>query len=117
MCGCGRFGKKESWLKESCRIWPKDEAIKRIKQKIRDKIGRRYSRSLEEMIAELNPVIRGWNNYHKVRGAERKRRIKLNFFVRERLRIFLRRKYSDRSRGSRRTRDNLFVRLGLCQFG
>jgi len=46
----------------------------------------------------------------------RKRLVKLNGYVRGRLRIFLKRKYSDRSMGSRRVHDNLFVRLGLCQF-
>jgi retron-type reverse transcriptase len=34
-----------------------------------------------------------------------------------RLRIFLKRKYNDPSRGTKRVLDNLPVRLGLCQFG
>ena len=38
-------------------------------------------------------------------------------FIRERIRIFLKRKYSDQSRGTRRVHDNLPVRLGLYQFG
>ncbi len=38
-------------------------------------------------------------------------------FVRDRLRIFLKRKYSDQSRGTRRVHGNLPVRLGLYQFG
>ncbi|MBD3316106.1 MAG: group II intron reverse transcriptase/maturase, partial [Chitinivibrionales bacterium] len=36
----------------------------RVKQKIRDRIGRRYGLALKEMIEELNPLIRGWNTYH-----------------------------------------------------
>ena len=36
---------------------------------------------------------------------------------REDVRIFLKRKYSDRSRGYRRVRSKVFVRLGLYQFG
>lgn len=109
--------KESSRLKESCRIWPSDKSLERARQRIREVIGRRYSLSLEEMIAELNPVIRGWNNYHNVRGTERKPRLKLNVFVRERLRIFLKRKYNDASRGAKRVLGNLPVRLGLCQFG
>ena len=74
--------------------------------------------SLEEMIEELNPVIRGWNSYHmRVRVVVTGRIKRLNGFIRERLRIFLKRKYADRSRGSRRVQDNLLVRLGLYQFG
>jgi len=112
--------KRGSWLKESCKLWPSNEAIKRIKQKIRDRIGRRYSLSLEEMIQELNPVIRGWNNYHQYKvfiQAEQKRFDVLNYFVLNRLRIFLKRKYSDSTMGLRRVSDNLPVKLGLCQFG
>lgn len=108
----------KSRLKESCRIWPSEESITSIKEKVKKLIGRRYGTSLEEMIKELNPVIRGWDNYHKLpRGSQRKPRLKLNYFVWDRLRIFLKRKYSDESRGGKRVHDNLPVRLGLYQFG
>jgi len=101
----------------SCRIWPSDRSVMRIKQKIKEKIGRRYGMSLEEMIKELNPVLRGWNNYHTTVQPERKRFLKLNSYVRERFRIFLRRKYNDQSRGAWRVHGNLLVRLGLSQLG
>ncbi len=107
---------KTSRLKKSSRVWPSEGSMKRIKSRIREVIGRRFSLTLEQMIKELNPVIRGWNNYHNVMGAERKRRRRLNGFVHERLRIFLKRKYSDQTRGYKRTHGNLFVRLGLNQF-
>lgn len=109
--------KKRSRLTLSCRLWPSNKSMRRIKQRVRQVIGRRYSLSLEEMIKELNPVIRGWNNYHKVRGSQRKRRWVLNSFVYSRIRIFLKRKYSDQTRGQRRVSGNLAVRLGLYQFG
>ncbi len=101
----------------SCRIWPSDRSVSRIKQKVKEKIGRRFGTSLEEMIKELNPVLRGWNNYHTTVQPERKRFSKLNSFIRERFRIFLRRKYNDQSRGAWRVHDNLLVRLGLFQLG
>ena len=109
--------KKNSKLKQYCAVWPSDRSIGRIKQRIREVVGRRYSLSLEELIGELTPVIRGWNNYHKATRPVRKRLRKLNGFVRERLRIFLKRKYSDQSRGTWRVHNNLLVRLGLYQFG
>jgi group II intron reverse transcriptase/maturase len=109
--------KKGSRLSHACRIWPSDTAMNRIREKLRLTIGRRYSMSLEDMIKELNPIIRGWNNYHRPVARVRKRLLRLNAFVRERLRNFLRRKYGDRSKGCRRVRGNLLVRLGLCQFG
>ena len=114
----GRVQSKKSRIKESCRIWPSRDSISRVKQKVRDVIGRRYSLSLEEIIEILNPVIRGWDNYHKLPwGGQRRFRVNLNYFVRERIRIFLKRKYSDASRGGKRVHDNLPVRLGLYQFG
>jgi group II intron reverse transcriptase/maturase len=109
--------KKNSKLKKYCAVWPSDRSIGRIKQRIREVVGRRYSLSLEELIKELTPVIRGWNNYHKATRPVLKRLRKLNAFVRERLRIFLKRKYSDQSRGTWRVHNNLVVRLGLYQFG
>jgi group II intron reverse transcriptase/maturase len=104
--------KKNSKLKQICLIWPSERSMGRIKQRVREVVGRRYSLSLEKLIKELTPVIRGWNNYHKATRPVRKRLRKLNGFVRERLRIFLKRKYSDQSRGTWRVHNN-----GLYQFG
>ena len=109
--------KKNSKLKQSCLIWPSERSMGHIKQRVREVVGRLYSLSLEELINKLTPVIRGWNNYHKATRPVRKRLRKLNGFVRERLRIFLKRKYSDQSRGTWRVHNNLVVRLGLYQFG
>ena len=89
----------------------------RVKQKIRDTIGTRYSLKLEEVIYELNPVIRGWNNYQTRIQAERKRFLRLNQYVRGCIRIFLKRKYNDPTRGLRRVAGGLPVKLGLAQFG
>jgi RNA-directed DNA polymerase len=111
-----RVRKPNAKLTHSCRLWPSDRSMERVKQRIRDLIGRRYSTTLEDLIAELNPVLRGWNAYHASVCPERKRLRKLNTFIRERFRIFLKRKYSDPTRGSRRVQGNLLVRLGLFQF-
>jgi len=109
--------KQNPRVKFSCRIWPSDRSVMRIKQKVRDVIGRRYGTSLKEVIRELNPVLRGWNTYQTTVQPERKRFLKLNSFVRERFRIFLKRKHNDQSRGARRVHGNVLVRLGLFQLG
>ena len=108
---------KKGKRRQYCAIWPSDRSIKRIKERIKKVVGRRYSLSLEELIEELNPVLRGWDNYQRNAQSARKRVRKLNGFIRERIRIFLKRKYSDQSRSTRRVHDNLPVRLGLYQFG
>lgn len=109
--------RRDAKLRNFCALWPSDRSLKRIKQRIREVIGRRYGLSLEQLIRELTPVIRGWNNYHKAVRPVRKRLWKLNAFVRERIRIFLKRKYSDHTKGTWRVHNNLIVRLGLPQFG
>jgi group II intron reverse transcriptase/maturase len=108
---------KNAKVTNYCALWPSDRSMKRIKERIKEVIGRRYSLSLEELIEELNPVLRGWDNYQRKAMSARKRVRKLNGFVRDRLRIFLKRKYSDQSRGTRRVHDGLAVRLGIYQFG
>jgi len=109
--------RKNAKLKMYCALWPSDRSIKRIKERIRNVIGRRYSLTLEEMTDVLNPVIRGWSNYHIRARVARKRLYKLNGFVLERIRIFLKRKYTDQSRGTRKVHNGVAVRLGLYQFG
>jgi group II intron reverse transcriptase/maturase len=109
--------KQESKLTYSCRRWPSDRSMQRVKTRIKEVIGRRYSLSLEEMIQALNPTIRGWNTYHTRIQADQKRFRFLNQFVWDRLRIFLKRKHDDPSRGYRRASYEIFQRLGLAQFG
>ena len=99
------------------RLWPSERSLKRIKDRIKEVIGTRYGTPLEEIVQDLNPVIRGWNNYHTTIKPVRQRLLKLNYYVWDRLRIFLKRKYSDETRGYRRASDGIFVRLGLYQFG
>ena len=113
LCPITRTGKK---LEKVCRVWPSDRSLRRIREKVRTKIGRHYSKSLEEMIAELNPVLRGWHNYHKAVDPYPRRILNLNRYVWDRLRIFLRRKYNDDTRGCRRLRGGLLASLGLYQF-
>jgi group II intron reverse transcriptase/maturase len=99
------------------RVWPSSDSVQRIKEKLKTVIGRRYGTPLEEIVQELNPVIRGWNNYHTAIPPVRERLLKLNYFVWERIRIFLKRKYSDETRGTRRVSGAMMARLGLIQFG
>ena len=101
---------------QHCRVWPSDRSMERIREKVRKTVGRRYSMSLEEMIAELNPVLRGGDNYHNAADAHRKRIVKLNGFVRDRLRIFWKRKHNAETRGLGRLSGKVLARLGLYQF-
>ena len=113
LCPITRPGKR---LEKACRVWPSNRSMQRIRQKVKDRIGRRYSKSLEEMIEELNPVLRGWHNYHKAVDPYPRRLLILNRFVWNRLRIFLKRKHNDPTRSAWRLRGGLPASLGLYQF-
>jgi len=99
-------------LKYNCYRWPRRKAVQSLKEKIRHKIGRRYSLSLQEVIREINPILRGWHNYFKVGHGEKVFR-RLDRFVQNRLRIFVKRKHSNPGRGVRNVSGDLYDRLGL----
>lgn len=101
-------------LKECCFHWPRAKAKAALRERIRQKIGRRYSLSLEEVIGEINPILRGWFNYFRKCNAASCFRA-IDAFVLNRLRIFLKRKHTDESSGSRRLAGGLPLRLGLFQ--
>jgi group II intron reverse transcriptase/maturase len=107
--------KRGSKLRQTCRTWPSNRSIKRIHSRVNEVVGRLYHMSLEDMIERVNLTLRGWHNYHSPVATDRKRLRRLNEFVRQRFRIFLKRKYGTQSRGYRRLPDNLLVRLGLYQ--
>lgn len=44
---------------------PTDRSIRRFKDKVRTATNRRNPKSLEGVLGELNPIIRGWGNYYR----------------------------------------------------
>ena len=107
-----RTSRQATKLTHCCYRWPRRKAVASFKEKIRQKIGRRYSLSLQQVIAEINPILRGWHNYFKRSNGEPIFRC-LDRFVLNRLRIFVKRKFSDENRGSRRLAGDRMYRLGL----
>jgi RNA-directed DNA polymerase len=51
--------------------WPSQRSMKRIRQKIKAKTGRNRVAigDVRELIAELNPILRGWGNYFRTGNA------------------------------------------------
>lgn len=66
------------------------QSLKALRDKIRQKTGRTRSGSLEHIIVELNPMLRGWFGYFK--HARFLAFHKMDSFVRRRLRALLRKR-------------------------
>jgi RNA-directed DNA polymerase len=65
--------------------WPSPKATKRLRDRVREITGRRASgEDVKQVIAKLNPVLRGWGNYFRS-GTTAREFLKMDSFVYERL--------------------------------
>jgi len=75
---------------ESGRRWVRPKSRQALRDKLRQLTGRTRSGSMESIIAELNPILRGWFGYFK--QAHRTTFRDVDGFVRRRLRAVLRKR-------------------------
>jgi RNA-directed DNA polymerase len=73
---------------EAGRRFVRKKSLKRLRDRIRAKTGRSRGDSLASIIADLNPMLRGWFGYFK--HAHPKTFVAIDGFVRRRLRAVLR---------------------------
>jgi len=57
--------------KGKCLVKPAQEALKKIKKKIREVLRNNRGRPVRALLKELNPIVRGWANYHRTSVASR----------------------------------------------
>jgi RNA-directed DNA polymerase len=97
------------------RRFPRKKSLKKFKDSIRAKTKRTNGRSLEAIIAKLNPQLRGWfgyfkHSFHRVFGS-------LDGWIRMRLRSILRKRLKKRGRGRgkdhQRWPNRYFAKRGL----
>jgi group II intron reverse transcriptase/maturase len=74
--------------------WPSARSMKRIRERVRELTDRRWNgvKDVRELIARLNPVLRGWGNYFKTGNAAKKFN-QIDSYVWRRLRSFLLRRH------------------------
>jgi RNA-directed DNA polymerase len=73
--------------------WPSQRAMTRVRGKIKAKTGRgRAGQDLREIIADLNPVLRGWGNYFRT-GNAAKKFVHVDRYVVDRLRGLMIKRY------------------------
>jgi RNA-directed DNA polymerase len=73
--------------------WPSQRAMKRVRQKIKAKTGRgRAGEDICDVIADLNPILRGWGNYFRTGNAAQKF-VQIDRYVERRLCGLMRKRY------------------------
>ena len=94
--------------------WPSDRAMASIKGKVRDRTDKRHvGRTLEAVVADLNPVLRGWGTYFS-QGNSSKKFGAVDHYVHERLARLASRKHGLRGRNwSQRYTYTWFQTLGV----
>jgi RNA-directed DNA polymerase len=80
----------ERYSNSSGRKWPRKKSVVKLHEAIREKTGRLRSGSLETIIAEINPTLKGWYAYFK--ESMPKSLEDMDGWVRQRLRSLVRRR-------------------------
>jgi group II intron reverse transcriptase/maturase len=77
------------WRRRYCQRWPSARAMTSIRQRIREITAPRHKlkHPIGDLVAELNPVLRGWGQYFRVGNSARKFS-QLDSYVQERLALF-----------------------------
>jgi RNA-directed DNA polymerase len=95
--------------------WPRDKSLMKFKETVRSKTKRRNGQSLARIIAEVNLTTKGWFEYFK--HSNRFMFVRLDSWIRMRLRSILRRRQGKRGRGRgtdhQRWTNASFTALGL----
>jgi RNA-directed DNA polymerase len=98
-----------------CYGFPSPKSMNKIRQKVREEVGRDYHRSIQEKIQYLNPLLRGWANYFNwLNSGEHFH--KISRYVIQRLNRWNRRKQGRVQRSYRRLTGRELYALGLYRF-
>jgi RNA-directed DNA polymerase len=66
----GRLWEQRRIVRYYLHRWPSQRSMKRLREKVRVRTGRnRAGQDIREVIADLNPLLRGWGNYFRTGNA------------------------------------------------
>jgi RNA-directed DNA polymerase len=69
----GRLWEQRGIVRYYLHRWPSQTAMARLRAKVRDRTGRnRVGVDIRDVIADLNPILRGWGNYFRTGNAATK---------------------------------------------
>ena len=85
----GRMWEKYGKVRYYLHRWPAPRAMKKVRQRVKELTGRnRSGMDIRDVIASLNPILRGWGNYFRTGNAAKKFR-QIDDYVVMRLRKLL----------------------------
>jgi len=71
----GRLWEQKRVVRYYLHRWPSARAVKRLREKVRDRTGcNRAGDDIRDVIADLNPLLRGWGSYFRTGNAADKSR-------------------------------------------
>ena len=95
--------------------WPSPKAMKRIRERVHELTDSRHSgQDVKQILATLNPVLRGWGNYFRTGNADRKFN-QLDSYVYFRLTQWMSRRGGQRPQRMEKWTHDRFVGMGLYQ--
>jgi len=95
--------------------WPSPKAMKRIRERVYELTDSRHSgKDVKQIIATLNPALRGWGNYFRTGNAERKFN-QLDSYVYFRLIHWMGRRGGQRRQRMEKWTQERFLDMGLYQ--
>jgi RNA-directed DNA polymerase len=78
----GRLWEQKRIVRYYLHRWPSQQAMKRLREKVHTRTGsNRAGADIREVIADLNPLLRGWGNYFRTGNAAVKFRQADNYVV------------------------------------
>ena len=89
----GRLWEQRRIVRYYLHRWPSQRAMARLRAKVRDRTGRnRVGIDIRDVIAELNPILRGWGNYFRTGNAAQKFRQIDQYVVRRLFRLLVKKR-------------------------
>lgn len=114
-----RFARTVNWKtsKKFFRLTPSPKAMNRIRDKVREKLSASIPATIQEMVKQVNSILRGWVNYYRVGHASNSLN-KIRNFVNLRVRRILQRRKGRTGYGFLRyDSDYIYGKLGLfCDY-
>jgi RNA-directed DNA polymerase len=113
----GRLWEQKRIIRCYLHRWPSQRAMKRLREKVHARTGRnRVGADIREVIADLNPLLRGWGNYFRTGNAATKFRQADDYVVSRLRRLMIAKRGRNLRAGQARAwTENWFNGHGLCR--